>query len=76
MVGIGWEWDFAIPTRSVGGGIIQRAGVVVFSSLLGGETLSKVIVNVVVRYIWMCSFFALCQWWCLGLKQPDWNTPD
>jgi hypothetical protein len=41
MMRTGWKWDFAIPTRSVGGGIIQRAGVVALSVLLGNETLSK-----------------------------------
>jgi hypothetical protein len=69
MMRTGWKWDFAIPTRSVGGGIIRRAGVVVLSVLLGSETLSKVIINVVVRYFWVRGFFALCRWWrwCCGL---------
>jgi hypothetical protein len=69
MMRTGWKWDFAIPTRSVGGGIIRRAGVVVLGILLGSETLSKVIINVVVRYFWVRGFFALCRWWrwCCGL---------
>jgi len=68
---MGWEWDFAIPTRSVGGGVIRRAGVVVFSSLLRGETLSEVIVDVVVRYFWMWSFSTLCRWWRRGCRSAS-----
>jgi len=68
MVRTGWERDFAIPTRPVGSGVIRRAGVVVLSGLLGGETLSKVIINVVVGYFWMWSLFTFCRRWRWGCR--------
>ena len=75
---MGWEGDLAIPTRSVGGGVIRGAGVIELRILLGRETLSEVIINFVVRYLWMWSFFAFCRlrcWSCgsasdRGRKEP------
>ena len=65
MMRTGWEWDLAIPTRSVGG-VVWRVGVIVLGALLGRETLGEVIINVVVRYFWMWSFFAFRRLWRWG----------
>ena len=63
MVRTGWEWDLAIPPRSVGACVVRRAGMAMLSGLFGGETLSGIIVNIIVGYFWGWSFFAFCGWW-------------
>lgn len=62
----GWEWDLAIPTRSVGSGIVRRTWMTVLGVLLGRVTFRNVIINIVVRYFWMWSFFALRSRWGRG----------